>query len=158
MGAADNTTDRVALVVTAGARACAIRLEHVAEIMRPLAIEPVSGVPGFVRGVAVIRGEAAPVIDLAALLGCGENSASYGRFVSLKLGERRVVLGVDAVIGTMSLASVELRALPPLLRDLATEVIEAVGTRDAELLIVLRAARLVPAEVWTALAPAGATR
>jgi chemotaxis signal transduction protein len=38
------------------------------------------------------------------------------------------------------------------------DIIEAIGTRDAQLLVVLRAARIVPDEVWTSLAKAEATR
>jgi purine-binding chemotaxis protein CheW len=146
------------LIVTVGARACAIPLHHVAETMRPLSIEPVAGTPGFVRGVSVIRGVPTPVIDLNALLENGENSATYGRFVTMKLGERRVALGVDAVIGLRNLDSAQLGELPPILRDVTADLIEAIGTRDAQLLVVLRAARIVPDEVWTTLAAAEATR
>ncbi|HEX7478651.1 MAG TPA: chemotaxis protein CheW [Polyangiales bacterium] len=147
-----------ALIVTVGARACAIPLHHVAETMRPLPIEPVAEMPDFVRGVSVIRGAPTPVIDLNALLGNGENSATYGRFVTMKLGERRVALGVDGVVGLRNLDSAQLGELPPILRDVAADLIEAIGTRDAQLLVVLRAARIVPDEVWTTLAAAQATR
>ena len=146
------------LVVTVGARACAIPLHHVAETMRPLPIEPVAGTPGFVRGVAVIRGAPTPVIDLKALLGNGENSATYGRVVTIKLGERRVAVGVDGVVGLRNLDSAQLGELPPMLRDVAADLIEAIGTRDAQLLVVLRAARIVPDEVWATLAAGAATR
>jgi len=39
-------------------------------------------------------------------------------------------------------------ALPPLLRDVTSDLIASFGTRDAQLLLVLRAARIVPDEVW----------
>ena len=78
------------LVVMVGARTCAFPLQHVAETMRPLPIEPIAGTPGFVRGVSVIRGVPTPVVDLKALLENSENSPSYGRFVALKLDDRRV--------------------------------------------------------------------
>jgi purine-binding chemotaxis protein CheW len=146
------------LIVMAGARACAIPLDHVAETMRPLPIEPVAGTPGFVRGVSVIRGAPTPVVDLKALLENGENSATYGRFVTIKLGERRVALGVDGVVGLTNLDSAQLAELPPILQDAAAGLIEAIGTRDAQFLVVLRAARIVPDEVWTTLAAAEATR
>ena len=146
------------LVVTVGARACAIPLHHVAETMRPLPIEPVAGTPGFVRGVSVIRGAPTPVVDLKALLENGENSATYGRFVTMKLGERRVALGVDAVVGLRSLDSAQFGELPPILRDVAADLIDAIGTRDAQLLVVLRAARIIPDDVWATLAKAEATR
>ena len=144
------------LVVMVGARACAFPLHHVAETMRPLPIAPVAGTPGFVRGVSVIRGTPTPVVDLKALLGNSENSPSYGRFVTLKLDDRRVVIGVDSVVGLRNLDSAQLGELPPLLRDVTADLIESFGTRDAQLLLVLRAARIVPDEVWTTLAAAEA--
>jgi len=142
------------LIVTVGSCACAIPLHHVAETMRPLPIEPVAGTPGFVRGVSVIRGAPTPVVDLRALLESGETSAAYGRFVTMKLGERRVAIAVDGVVGVRTLDSTEIGELPPLLGDAAAELIEAIGTRDAQLLLVLRAARIVPDDVWTTLAAA----
>jgi purine-binding chemotaxis protein CheW len=141
-----------ALVVMVGARACAFPLHHVAETMRPLPIKPIAGTPDFVRGVSMIRGAPTPVVDLKALLDNSENSPSYGRFVTLKLDNRRVVIGVDCVVGLMNLDTAQLGEMPPLLRDVTADFIESFGTRDAQLLLVLRAARIVPNEVWTTLA------
>jgi purine-binding chemotaxis protein CheW len=146
-----------ALIVTVGACACAIPMRHVVETMRPLPIESVPEMPDFVRGVSLIRGAPVPVIDLGVLLEIGEPSASYGRFVTLRLGERRVALGVDAVIGSRNLDPAQLEQLPPLLHDGTADRIEAIGTRDAQLLLVLRAARIVPDAVWATLEKAGAT-
>jgi purine-binding chemotaxis protein CheW len=120
--------------------------------MRPLPIESVAGTPSFVRGVSVIRGVPTPVVDLKALLESCENSPSYGRFVALKCDARRVVIGVDSVVGLRNLDSAQLGELPPLLRDVAIDLIESFGTLDAQLLLVLRAARIVPDEVWATLA------
>jgi purine-binding chemotaxis protein CheW len=141
-------------VVMVGARACAFPLHHVAETLRPLPIKPVAGTPGFVCGVSVIRGTPTPVVDLKALLENSHNSPSYGRFVTLKLDDRRVAIGVDSVVGLRHLDSAQLGDLPPLLRDVSADLIESCGTRDAEFLLVLRAARIVPDEVWTTLAAA----
>jgi purine-binding chemotaxis protein CheW len=120
--------------------------------MRPLPIESVAGTPGFVRGVSVIRGVPTPVVDLKALLESCENSPSYGRFVALKCDARRLVIGVDSVVGLRNLDSAQLGELPPLLRDVAIDLIESFGTLDAQLLLVLRAGRIVPDEVWATLA------
>lgn len=140
------------LIVTAGTRACAIPLQHVAETMRPLAIEPISGTPEFVRGVSVIRGAPIPVVDLKALLESGDTSAAYGRFVTVRVGQHRVALAVDSVVGVRKLDPAQIGELPPLLGDVNADVVEAIGTRDAQLLTVLRAARIVPEEVWATLA------
>jgi purine-binding chemotaxis protein CheW len=124
----------------------------VAETLRPLPINPVAGTPGFVRGLSVIRGTPTPVVDLKALLEICENSPSYGRFVALKCDGRRVVIGVDSVVGLRNLDSAQLGELPPLLRDVTTDLIGSFSTLDAQLLLVLRAARIVPDEVWATLA------
>ena len=150
----DASESSLVLVVTVGARICALPLHHVVETMRPLPIEPVAGTPGFVCGVSVIRGTPTPVVDLKVLLENGENSAGYGRFVTLKLGERRVAIGVDGVVGMRNLNSAQLEELPPLLRDATADLIEAIGSRDGLLLVVLNTARIVPDEVWTSLAAA----
>jgi purine-binding chemotaxis protein CheW len=76
--------------------------------------------------------------------------------VTLKLDDRQVVIGVDSVVGLRNLDSAQLGELPPLLRDVTSGLIESFGTRDAKLLLVLRAARIVPDEVWTTLAAAEA--
>ena len=140
------------LVVMVGARACAFPLHHVAETMRPLPIEPVAGTPGFVCGVSVIRGIATPVVDLKALLENCESISSFGRFVTLKLDDRRVAIGVDSVVGLSNLDSSKLGGLPPLLHNVNADLIASFDARDAQLLLVLRAAHIVPDEVWTRLA------
>ena len=140
-----------ALVVTVGARACAIPLAHVRETLRPLAVEPLTGVPDYVRGVSVIRGQPVPVVDLAALLGeaAGDGAA---RLVVLQMEERQVALAVHAVIGLRRLESAGFGALPPLLDGAAQQAVEAVGVRDAQLLLMLRTSRLITDELWAKLA------
>jgi purine-binding chemotaxis protein CheW len=141
-----------ALIVATGALKCAIPLGHVLEIMRPLAIVPIAGTPAFVLGVAVIRGAPIPVVDLEALLQTGDTSAVHERFVTLKVGERRLALAVDGVSGVRELDLAQMRQLPPLLRDIRGDVLAAIGIADTELLAVLRTARLVPEETWAAFA------
>lgn len=146
------------LVVTAGARACAIPVQHVAETMRPLPIESLAGTPGFVRGLSVIRGAPLPVLDLKALLEGNDAAPTYGRFVTVKIGERRFALGVDAVVGLRNLSSSRLEDLPPLLQHAGRDSIEALCADDAQLLVLLHTLRLVPDEVWAALASTEAAR
>ena len=139
-----------ALVITAGARWCALPLEHVVETMRPLPIEPLAGMPPAVLGLAVIRGVPTPVVDLGALLGAASGSPT-GRFVTLSLSDRRVALGVGSVEGLTVLDAARLSALPPLLNG-GSEAAFALGLRDEQLLFVLQTVRLLPEQVWTALA------
>ena len=132
------------LVCRVQARLCALPLERVVETLRPLPIEPMAGSPSFVLGLAVIRGAPLPIVDTARLLGAPHERAE--RFVVVVVDQRRVALAVGSVLGVRKVARGSLQALPPLLRGANTDAIAAVGLLDAELLLVLRSARLLPVE------------
>ena len=145
MSAEPEAAHRV-LAVRAGARMLALPIESVVETMRPLPVEPLAGAPSFVLGLAVIRGAAIPVVDVAELLGgAGETP---GRFVTLRLGARRIALAVEAVLGLAALEPATLSRLPPLLDGAARGAVDSIGLLDAQLVLVLRAARVLPDEVW----------
>jgi purine-binding chemotaxis protein CheW len=145
------------LICRVATRICALPVGVVIEIMRPLPIDPIAGAPGFVAGLAILRGEPVPVVDAARLLGAGPGRP--GRFVALRTAPRpvarSVVLAVDGVLGVHRLAAEQQVALPALAGALAGEVIAAVGALDAQLLIVLEAARLVPPAVFELVERAG---
>lgn len=115
--------------------------------MRPLPVEPLAGTAAFVIGVAIVRGLPVPVVDVGLLLGVSTRP-QLTRFVSLRLRERLVALAVEAVVGVRSLTSATLIPLPPLLDGASHSVVASVGTLDKELLVVLRATRIVPESVW----------
>ena len=150
MSVTDNSNADASLLCRLQTRLCALPLALVVENMRPLPVEPVSGMPDFVRGLAIIRGAPVPVVDARRLLG-GDTETPATRFVTLRLGERRVALAVDAVVGVLSLPAASVQALPPILRDAATDVVAAIGLLDAQLVMVLRSARLVPERMWHSL-------
>jgi purine-binding chemotaxis protein CheW len=54
------------------------------------------------------------------------------------------------------LESSSLEALPPLLDASRSEFIAAVGSLDAQLLVVLESARILPESAWSALRVGGA--
>jgi purine-binding chemotaxis protein CheW len=144
-----------ALLLRIGAQACCIPLAHVIETMRPLPIVVMNGMPPFVKGLATIRGSALPVVDVAGALG-EVSSGPSPRFVALRVGQRRVALLVDAVLGVRDLDASRLEAMPPLLRRASADLIEAIETLDAKLLIVLQATRLLNEDAWRTLDAAGA--
>jgi purine-binding chemotaxis protein CheW len=102
-----------------------------------------------VLGVSVIRGVPVPVVDTAKLLGAGGTVAQ--RVVTLKIGERRVALAVDGVVGVRALPAVSLDDVPPLLRDAGDDTLAAIATLDDQLLLVLRGARIIPESLWQSL-------
>jgi purine-binding chemotaxis protein CheW len=114
-----------------------------------MAVEAIAGVPSFVRGLAVVRGVPIPVVDAGSLL--SGVAAHPTRFVTMKAGDRRIALAVDSVVGVVEIPRGTLEAVPPLFQDSGLDVISAIGTLDADLLLVLQGTRLIPEELWAVL-------
>jgi purine-binding chemotaxis protein CheW len=136
----------LALLARAGDVTCAIPIASVVETMRPLPIEVIGGVPAYVRGLAIVRGEPTLVVDTARLLGRDEPDPP-SRFVVVRTGERRIALLFDEVIGVRPIVPAMLSALPPVVRSVASDAIAAVGVVDAALLTLLETASIVPPEL-----------
>ena len=137
------------LVVRAQAYLCALPLGLVIETMRPLPIEPLAGVPPFVRGMSIIRGEATPVIDLAMLLGAMRELP--WRFVTIRVAAKQVALSVGAVAGIFDLDPNTMNRLPPLLRGASSDFVNSISVLDDEFLFALRSGWELPPEVWQAM-------
>lgn len=145
----DEADTRIALICMVQARLCALPVDRVIETVRPLPIDFVADAPYFVRGLAVVRGDPLPVVDVARLLGL--EIATPGRFVIVRSGSRRIALAVGSVRGVRAIAPGALHAWPPLLQTAGSGVVEAIGLLDSELLVVLHTARLLPEDVWAQL-------
>lgn len=140
------------LVLRSSTLLCAIPAASVAETMRPLPITPLRGAPPLVLGVSVIRGTATPVLDLAALI-TGAREPAPTRFVRLRLADRAAALAVRDVVGIRDLDPDAVAApLPRLFDAIASGAVESLAALDRELVVVLRVARVVPDEVWDAMA------
>lgn len=136
-----------ALVVRVGSRCCALPLESVIEVMRPLPTERVKNMPTYVGGITMIRGFLVPVVDLGALFG-NSNDLATGRFVLLRLGERRVAIAVEEVFGVRYLNNLALQSFPALMQDAYAELVAAIEIRDREFVYVLRSTHIVPDDLW----------
>ncbi|MBI4869748.1 MAG: chemotaxis protein CheW [Candidatus Wallbacteria bacterium] len=155
-GRARLPTDQVGsvLIVRAGGLIAALPVGSVMETMRPLPVARLSGVPAFVAGSAVVRGEVAPVVDLAALL-TGRPLSATSRWVCVVAANRRIAVGVDAVESVSRLPAETLEALPGLLEGAAAGAVERLAAHDTDLLVLLRLSKLIPPEVWGALGSSG---
>lgn len=138
------------LICRSDTRLCALPLESVAETMRPLPLQPIADMPAFLLGISIIRGAAIPVLNGAMLVGARPD-VRPARYVTLKAGERRVCLAVQDVIGVRQLPRASLTGVPLLLQDADANIVSAIGTLDAELLIVLQSAHLLPERIWSEL-------
>ncbi|MBI2944199.1 MAG: chemotaxis protein CheW [Candidatus Wallbacteria bacterium] len=142
------------LIVRAGELIAALPVGSLLETMRPLPVARLAGVPPFVAGSAVVRGEVAPVVDLAALL-TGRPLAATGRWVCVLAANRRIAVGVDAVESVARLPAETLEVLPGLLEGAAAGAVERLAAHDTDLLVLLRLSRLIPPEVWDVLGSSG---
>lgn len=131
-----------AVLFRAQAWMCALATADVAEIHRPLPVVRLAGAPPFVNGVSIVRGSPVPVVNVAALLG-GAAPAPGSRIVSLRVGNRRVSLEVDEVLGVRHLSALALAAAPPLLEGAVARYVEELGTLDGRLLATLSSARIL---------------
>lgn len=138
------------LVCRVQSRLCGLPLDAVEETLRPQPLRPLSAAVVHVQGLARIRGDWVPVVDLAGLLGL--TAAPVGRYVVVRAGGRRVALAVAQVLGLQALAEDAVSTLPPLLRDSAHGAVAALAERDDELIAVLDEARLLPDD-WLAALP-----
>lgn len=160
------------LVCRVQSRLCGLPLDAVEETLRPQPLRPLKSPAVHVQGLARIRGDWLPVVDLAGLLGLTEpgaaptpatavtppassalpaplpvDAAAVRRYVVVRAGERRVALAVAEVLGLQTFAAEQLRALPPLLRDRDHGAVTALAERDDELIAVLDQARLLPEDL-----------
>ncbi|MBX3167229.1 MAG: chemotaxis protein CheW [Candidatus Eremiobacteraeota bacterium] len=131
---------------------CALGLQGLGEVMRPQPVERVAGLPEFVDGLAVIRGEALPVVNLPRLL-CGSRSpeGTQERFVTAHSQGRQLALRVDEVAGIFPLKSEIWHALPSLLDGLQGDHLAALGSLDGDLVMLLRRTNLLSEADWEVL-------
>lgn len=137
------------LLCRAGTHLWAVPLSEVLEVMRALPIKPVTGGPPCIVGLSIIRGVPRPVVDIGMMI--SGKATRIERLVSVRTGGRTVALAAEAVAGIWSTEKHKLEPLPPLLREVATDVIAAIGTLDAELLFLLRDTSIVPEAIFRSL-------
>jgi purine-binding chemotaxis protein CheW len=143
------TTSALKLVFRSDRHICALALPEVIETLRPLAVKPVASAPAGVRGISIIRGEPVVVVDLATLLGA--QAGEETRWILMRVGERRIALAVDDVLGIREVDPEVWKGLPPLLHGADAGIVKAIGARDAELILALRAGSILPEAAWETL-------
>ena len=127
------------LLCGVGPVVCALPLSLVAETLRLLPLQTLSGVPEWFAGITRLRGEGCPVIDLGSLLGIQQVGL---RLVRVQLAQGYVALRVERVHGVVQLGDEERGDWIPLVSRATTETIASVGSWDERLLMVIDQVRL----------------
>lgn len=124
-------------------------MAHAIETLRPLPVRSLPGLTPSIAGVAIVRGCVTPVVDLDRLLGGPGDPGT--RWLTVRAATRQVAFAVAEVVGARRIDTDRLAPLPPLAALAGESGVDAVTVDDAELMLVLAAARIVPAEVWSRL-------
>lgn len=149
-GPGDGDSSAMSLVFRAGSLLCALRLDEVIEIMRPLAVRSLAGTPSYVCGVTIMRGVPTPVVDVARLVG-GE-PADVARFVAVRTERGPIAFAIGPVVGIRAAAAEAAAQHPVLLGGASSRLVAGVGTIDAEPVLLLQSMWVLPDEVWAAAA------
>ena len=127
----------------------ALPLEAAIEIMRPLPLRRLEGVPSFVAGAAVVRGKVTPVVDLAALI-TGTTDPTPGRWITVSTAAGQAALQARDVLGIHTLDFDALETAP-LLTSAQRECVDTLTTTDGALAAILDVAHVISEPIWAAL-------
>jgi purine-binding chemotaxis protein CheW len=122
------------LIFGVGDLLCALPLEVVVETIRPLPVQPLAGAGDALLGIAVIRGEAVPVLDTGRLLG-GEPRTPT-RFITTNTASGPIAFAAGDVVGVHDVEPDETRPLPAMLRP--GNLVTAVGVLGSRPLLFVR--------------------
>ncbi len=138
------------LLFRAAGNRFALPIENVLEVLRPLPVTPVPGVPDWLCGVANIRGDIVTVADLAPLLGLEDDGQRNGLVIVRTEGADAFGLLFGDVVGIRPLDSA---------RDVETEgefgrVLSGITLDDAGVIHILDPVELLAASANGPAAPA----
>lgn len=117
------------------------QVEYV-ERLGPLTRVP--GAPAFLRGVASLRGQVVPVVDLAERLGLGRRPlAPNMRVLVVQLDGQVVGMAVDDVERVAYLAEGDVQPPPPVVARVSAEFLRGVAYLQGQVVLVLDLQRVL---------------
>ncbi len=144
--------DERCVVFRAGTLLAGLPLRDVVETLRPLPVRPLAGTQPFVRGLTILRGRPAPVVDVGLLLTAHE--APVQRYLAVGTARGPVALATGEVLGLRHPDGDTVQRNVALLGPAAARLVDAVGSLDGEPLFLLHSLAVVPDAVWAAVAAA----
>ena len=130
-----------------GSERLGLDVSSVQEVLRPRPVSMLPQAPDFVAGVIDVRGNLVPLIDLRRRFGMGgRESGREGRVLIAQLGDDRVSLLVDEVLGVIGVSEADIEPPPASFRGLAAEYIDGIARVEGGLLIIINLERVLSAD------------
>jgi purine-binding chemotaxis protein CheW len=109
---------------------------------------PVPGAPTYVAGLAHLRQQVIPVVDLRARFGLPAVAPTLdSRIVVVQVGTRRVGLLVDSAREVQNIAPEQQQDAPDLLLKQSTGFVRSVAQVDNRIIMLLDASRVIGEEL-----------
>ncbi|MDZ5648651.1 chemotaxis protein CheW [Nitrospirillum sp. BR 11828] len=117
-------------------QAYGLPLAMVERAVRAVAVTPLPGAPGLVRGVINLQGQVVPVMDVRRRFGLDSRPLSLSDHMIVARGPyRTVVLLVDSVVGTVAAAPIDWVSAQGLVPGTDDAIVGVVRLSDGLLLI-----------------------
>lgn len=131
--------------------AMAVPVAQVEYVERVGTLTPVPGAPPFLRGVASLRGQVVPIVDLAERLGLGQRPlGSKTRVLVVRVEGQMVGMAVDEVLRVMYLSEEAVQPPPPVVARVSARFLAGVAYLQGDVVLVLDLQRvLTPEEAET---------
>ncbi len=148
-GAEEGRLQLVLFQVAETAMAVPVAQVEYVERMGPLT--PIPGAPPFLRGVASLRGQVVPVVDLAERLGLGHRPLGpKARVLVVRVEGQTVGMAVDDVLQVLYVSEDAVQPPPPVVARVSARFLTGVAYLQGDVVLVLDLQRvLTPEEAET---------
>jgi purine-binding chemotaxis protein CheW len=124
-----------------------IHIRQVQEIIRMPEITQLPQTDDFIKGIINLRGNIIPIIDMRTRFNMEENEYSeLTRVIVLSLDEKFIGIVVDSVSKVLELPDGAIEDAPDIINGLSKEYIEGVGKIDENMIIILKAEKVLTAD------------
>jgi len=129
----------------------AVDVGQVREVLRTPALTRLPGAPEYVRGVANLRGEVVPVIDLRVKLGEPEGDHEDTRVVVCELDGEAIGIEVDDVQEVATLDPDQIHPAPRQWAERSHQALTGIARLDEQLILIVDLARLLKSDLELSL-------
>lgn len=125
----------------------AVDVGQVREVLRTPPLTRLPGAPEYVRGVANLRGEVVPVVDLRVKLGEPEGDHDDTRVVVCELDGEAIGIEVDEVQEVATLDPEQIHPAPRQWAEQAQQAVTGIARLEEELILLVDLGRLLKSDL-----------